>query len=88
MEITQATLEDGAAPSSSAGYKRRFNTRYASLMGWQEAMRKLRPIPRRAAQFSLSAMVAKAGATTAEGAVQALADRFLACLLPRLRWPR
>lgn len=80
MEITAATLEDGASPSMAAGIQERFNTRYASLIGWQEAMRKLKPIPRRAAQFSLTEMVA--GAATAEAAVDALADRFLRVPLP------
>jgi hypothetical protein len=77
MEITAATLEDGAAPSSAAGIQETFNTRYARLMGWQEAMRRLKPIPRRAAQFSLTDMVAEAGATRATAAVDALASRFL-----------
>ena len=75
MEITAATLEEGAAPSSAAGIQETFNTRYASLMGWQEAMRRLKPTPRAAAQFSLSGMVADAA--TAEQAVDTLAARFL-----------
>ncbi|NDV00078.1 DUF1800 domain-containing protein [Pseudoroseicyclus tamaricis] len=77
MEITGATLEEGAAPSSADGIRETFNTRYASVMGWQEAMRKLKPIPRRPAQFSLTEMVEAAGATTAEEAVDALCARFL-----------
>jgi hypothetical protein len=77
MEITAATLEDGAAPSSAAGIQETFNTRYASLMGWQEAMRRLKPIPRAPAQFSLSDMVREDGAATADEAVDALAARFL-----------
>lgn len=77
MEITAATLEDGAAPSSAAGIQEAFNTRYASLEGWQEAVRRLKPTPRAPAQFSLAAMVAEAGATTAGEAVDALADRLL-----------
>ncbi len=77
MEITAATLEEGAAPSSAAGIQEAFNTRYASLMGWQEAMRKLKPIPRAPAQFSLSAMMAEDGATTAAQAVDAIARRLL-----------
>ncbi len=86
MDITAATLEDGAAPSSAAGIQETFNTRYASLIGWQEAMRRLKPIPRAAARFSLSAMVDEAGATTAQAAVDALAARFLrAPLTPRAR---
>src|SRR5215471_5999725 len=31
-----------------------FNTRYGSLVGWQEAVRRIKPIPRAAAQFELS----------------------------------
>ena len=33
MEITAATLEDGAAPRPTAGIQETFNTRYASLIG-------------------------------------------------------
>ena len=77
MEITAATLEDGAAPSAVAGIQEAFNTRYASLTGWQEAMRRLIPVPRAPARFSLSQMVAADGAQTAAGAVDVLAARFL-----------
>ena len=77
MEITAATLEDGAAPSMAAGIQETFNTRYASLIGWQEAMRRLKPIPRAAAQFSLARMVSEDGAATAQQAVDALMARFL-----------
>jgi len=77
MEITAATLEDGAAPSRTAGMQEAFNTRYASLVGYSEALRKLKPIPRRAAQFSLSAMVIEAGAQTTGDAVDALVRRLL-----------
>jgi hypothetical protein len=77
MEITAATLEEGAAPSTAAGIQETFNTRYASLMGYQEALRRLRPTPRTAAQFSLSAMVREAGATSAGEAVDVLLQRFL-----------
>src|SRR5262249_47600061 len=45
-----------------------FNTRYGSLVGWQEAVRRIKPIPRAAAQFELSAVVNAAGAKTAAGA--------------------
>lgn len=75
MEITAATLEDDAAPSATAGIQETFNTRYASLMGWQEAMRRLKPIPRRPAQFRLAGMIGDAA--TAEDAVLALERRFL-----------
>ncbi|RDE07868.1 DUF1800 domain-containing protein [Pelagibacterium lacus] len=77
MEITAATLEEGAAPSSAAGIQETFNTRYASLMGYQEALRKLKPIPRAAARFSLSDIVREAGARTSGEAVDALLRQFL-----------
>ncbi len=77
MEITAATLEDGAAPSVSAGIGEQFNTRYASLVGYTEALRKLKPTPRFAAQFSLSDMVTEAGAQTTTQAVDALCKRLL-----------
>jgi len=77
LEITAATLEDGAAPSTAAGIQERFNTRYASLMGYQEAVRRLKPIPRRAAQFDLVRMVRDAGAVTTADAVDLLIARFL-----------
>jgi len=77
MEITAATLEEGSAPSSADGIRETFNTRYASLVGYQEALRKLKPTPRAAAQFSLSDMVAEAGAQTTAEAVDHLSARLL-----------
>ncbi|WEJ60168.1 DUF1800 domain-containing protein [Devosia sp. FJ2-5-3] len=77
MEITAATLEDDAAPSSTAGIQETFNTRYASLMGYSEALRKLKPLPRAAAQFSLSDIVRDAGARTAAEAVDVLLGQLL-----------
>ena len=77
MEITAATLEDGAAPSSAEGIQEAFNTRYASLIGYQEALRKLKPTPRIAAQFSLSEIILAAGAHSTTEAVDALAALLL-----------
>ena len=77
MEITAATLEDGAAMSSADGIQEAFNTRYASLVGYQEALRKLKPIPRAAARFDLSRTVLEAGTKTSAEAV----DVLLALLL-------
>lgn len=77
LEITAATLEEGAAPSTSAGIQETFNTRYASLVGYAEAVRKLRPIPRAAAQFCLARTVLDGGATTAAEAVDLLANQLL-----------
>src|SRR5690606_9943616 len=77
MEITAATLEDDAAPSSTAGIQETFNTRYASLIGYSEALRKLKPIPRSAPQFSLPEPVMAAGARTTTAAVDVLLLQFL-----------
>lgn len=77
LEITAATLEDGAAPSATAGIQETFNTRYASLVGYSEAVRKLKPIPRAAAQFSLTRTVLDGGATTTTEAVDLLLDQLL-----------
>ena len=54
-----------------------FNTRYGSLVGWQEAVRRIKPIPRAAARFELSDMVTAAGAKTAANAVDHMAQRLL-----------
>jgi hypothetical protein len=54
-----------------------FNTRYGSLVGWQEAVRRIKPIARGAAQFELSALVTAAGAKTAADAVDHLSLRLL-----------
>ena len=72
MEITAATLEDGAALSSAEGIQEAFNTRYASLIGYQEALQKLKPTPRIAAQFSLAEIVGEAGAQSTAEAVDIL----------------
>src|SRR5262249_21346414 len=48
-----------------------------SLVGWQEAMRRVKPIPRAAAQLDLAAMVLAAGARTASDAVDHLLLRLL-----------
>lgn len=77
MEITAATLEEDAAPSTAAGIQETFNTRYASLMGYQEALRRLKPTPRAPAQFSFSDLVQDAGATTTAEAVDVLLKRFM-----------
>jgi uncharacterized protein (DUF1800 family) len=91
MEIAVATLEDGPGEGGSMGGMEGgektmanviagaedFNTRYGSLVGWQEAMRRVKPIPRDAAQFDLAAIVLGAGAKTASEAVDHLLTRLL-----------
>jgi uncharacterized protein (DUF1800 family) len=92
MEIAVATIEDapsegGGMAGGMAGGEQTmanviagaedFNTRYGSLVGWQEAMRRVKPIPRAAAQLDLAAMVLAAGAKTSGDAVDHLLMRLL-----------
>ncbi|MHA6728832.1 DUF1800 domain-containing protein [Devosia sp. A369] len=77
MEITAATLEEGAALSTAAGIQESFNTRYASVTGYQEALRRLKPTPRAAAQFSLSEIATQAGAQSTAEAVDVLTRQLL-----------
>jgi hypothetical protein len=77
MEITAATLEEGAALSSADGIQETFNTRYASLAGYQEALRKLKPIPRAAARFDLTQVVRTADARSTTEAVDVLLTLLL-----------
>lgn len=77
MQITEATVEEGAAPSVSAGIQEAFNTRYASLQGYAEALRRLKPTPRFAANFSLTELVLEADATTTTEAVDHLISRLM-----------
>ena len=55
-----------------------FNTHYASLKGWEEAVRKIKPILRAPAQFSLTDMVFAERAKTTADAIDLLLRRFLA----------
>jgi hypothetical protein len=88
MDIREATIERG--PTGAGGMEggemtmanviasaEDFNTRYGSLVGYQEAVRKIKPIPRGAAQFDLTLAVVSAGAKTAADAVDHLALRLL-----------
>ncbi len=88
MDIREATIERG--PGEGGGMEggdmtmanviasaEDFNTRYGSLVGFQEAVRKIKPIPRAAAQFDLSLAVVSSGAKTAADAVDHLSMRLL-----------
>ena len=55
-----------------------FNTHYASLKGWEEAVRKIKPVLRAPAQFSLTDMVLAERAKTTADAIDLLLRRFLA----------
>ncbi|MBV8703941.1 MAG: DUF1800 domain-containing protein [Acetobacteraceae bacterium] len=92
MDISAATSEQGSSPMPEAGKDMAgpkamanllsehedFNTRYASLKGWQEAVRKIKPILRAPAQFSLTEIVFAEQAQTTSDAVDRLLARFLA----------
>jgi hypothetical protein len=54
-----------------------FNTRYGSTVGWMEAFRRVKPIPRQAAQLSLTQMVVKAKLNTTSEVVDYFLARFL-----------
>ena len=54
-----------------------FNTHYASLKGWEEAVRRVKPTLRRAAQLSLTELVLEGGARSTAEAVDCLIARFL-----------
>jgi uncharacterized protein (DUF1800 family) len=91
MDITAATSDggegEGAMEKSASGPKamanllsaqEEFNTHYASFKGWEEAVRKIKPIPRAPAQFSLTDMVFAEQAETTTNAVDLMLRRFLA----------
>ena len=60
-----------------AGADEDYNTRYGSTHGWMEAFRRVKPVPRQAAQLNVTSMVTDADlATTSE-----VVDYFLARLL-------
>jgi uncharacterized protein (DUF1800 family) len=87
MDIMAATVEEGPAgggmeaqPMTAANVTASiedFNTRYASLIGWQEAARRVKPTPRAPAQFSLTKMVIDAKAATTADVVDLMTVRFL-----------
>ncbi len=85
-DITSATLEVEKNASSEnsmsmfnmmADADEGFNTRYGSTMGYIEAFRRVKPIPRQAAQINLTQMVLKAGCHTTAEVVDYLLARFL-----------
>ena len=57
--------------------KEDFNTRYGSLNGWREAVRRVKPTLRVPAQFSLSALVLSAQPKTTTEVVNIMLGRFL-----------
>jgi hypothetical protein len=89
LDITAATMDKPAGDASGSAMSgekamanvlangEEFNTRYGSLKGWQEATRKIKPILRAPAEFSLADMVLSAQTKTTEDVVDLLLKRFL-----------
>jgi uncharacterized protein (DUF1800 family) len=86
-DITQATLEVDKNASSSensmsmfnqmADADEGFNTRYGSTVGWMEAFRRVKPIPRQAAQLNFTRMIVNARLQTPTEVVDYCLARFL-----------
>jgi Protein of unknown function (DUF1800) len=85
MSVTAATSEenpgtgmaDDRAMANVLADKEDFNTRYGSLNGWREAVRKVKPSLRVPAQFSLSNLVLSAQPRTTTEVVDIMLARFL-----------
>ena len=79
-ENAMGGMDDANAVSmfnQMAGADEDFNTRYGSTHGWMEAFRRVKPIPRRTAQLSLTDMVTEAGLQTSAEVVDYFAARLL-----------
>ena len=74
---TTAKSQSGMATANLLSEHEEFNTHYASLKGWDEAVRRVKPTPRGAAQFSLTTIVLENGARSSGDAVDCLVARFL-----------
>ncbi len=75
--MDQSGSESMSMFNMMAGADEDYNTRYGSTHGWQEAFRRVKPIPRYAAQLTLTSVVTQAGLTTTSEVV----DYFLGRLL-------
>src|SRR3984957_13432306 len=67
----------GMATANLLSAHEEFNTHYASLKGWEEAVRRVMPTLRGAAQLSLTTVVLEGGARSTKEAVDCLIARFL-----------
>jgi hypothetical protein len=85
MPVTAATSEENPgtamaedrAMANVLADKEDFNTRYGSLNGWREAVRRVKPTLRAPAQFSLTALVLSAQPKTTTEVVDLMLSRFL-----------
>jgi hypothetical protein len=76
-EAKGAGASSGMATANLLSAHEEFNTHYASLKGWEEAVRRVKPTLRRAAQLSLTTVVLEGGARSTKEAVDCLIARFL-----------
>ncbi|HZZ26131.1 MAG TPA: DUF1800 domain-containing protein [Roseiarcus sp.] len=76
-DMAAAKQQAGLATANLLSEHEEFNTHYASLKGWEEAVRRVKPTPRGAAQFSLTTLVLEGGARSSGDAVDCLVKRFL-----------
>jgi uncharacterized protein (DUF1800 family) len=85
-DVAAATMEEMPGGSTTMGERAManaeaeqedFNTRLGSLHGWQEAVRKVKPVLRAPAQFSLTEIVLAGSARTTTDAVDILLARLL-----------
>jgi hypothetical protein len=76
-DMAAAKQQAGLATANLLSEHEEFNTHYASLKGWEEAVRRVKPTPRGAAQFSLTTLVLEGAARSSGDAVDCLVKRFL-----------
>jgi uncharacterized protein (DUF1800 family) len=77
MDITAATREGDAESNMMVDRDEDYNTRYGGYKGNLLAFERVKLIPRRTADLSLTAMIEAAGATTVEQVVDHFVLRFL-----------
>ena len=85
MDITAATRPPDddidtdmmAMSSMMADRDEAFNTRYASYRGWQTAIERVKPLPRRTAQLNLTELVMQAKLNSPQEVVEYFAARFI-----------
>jgi hypothetical protein len=76
-DAKQPVMASGMATANLLSAHEEFNTHYASLKGWEEAVRRVKPTLRGAAQFSLTTLVLEGGARSTADAVDGLVARLL-----------
>lgn len=85
MDMTTATrppddeidMDMMAMSSQMADRDEAFNTRYASYRGWQTAIERVKPIPRRTARLELTELVMQAKLQSPKEVVEYFASRFV-----------